>query len=503
MKCAILADLHLPDREDTFKEKLLDLTLASLRNEGVELILGAGDMTGFGTVPAAERLARKLRDTGIAFLLTPGNAEYRSGPETSARIAEILRTGLRKGRFVMLNSALSRLSDEARDTLRTLPEHAVMITHTPPSHWPESDRTLLTEAENRYDLLIAGHVHYDSANGKIRTVRGMDPDKAIGGPPAVVILEDQPDGSFRFSELEIPDFEASDITRWSEAERKVFLDHVGISGMAEPLETLEFAARERIAALELRCNTLATIPEDNLKIALARWRDCGGRILSLHLPDLGWKEDALTGSDTVAQFILAGAALGCTRLTLHVPNMSVNDFADQAIRETVLDHTVQRIAEANGLGMSVGIENMHMRKFEKPDGLRRYGYTVEECRDWLSLLRERLPKPEMTGFHFDIGHARNNPPYSSMEPISTWLAGLGPEMNAMHLHQVEKTPEGGLTNHRPIRTLFGPMISLSSLFLAWKAGQVPHVPMFLEIRSGLGPESYRTLRKLILPSEAF
>ena len=78
MKCAILADLHLPDREDTFKEKLLDLTLVSLRNEGVEMIISAGDMTGFGTVPAAERLARKLRDTGIAFLLTPGNAEYRS-----------------------------------------------------------------------------------------------------------------------------------------------------------------------------------------------------------------------------------------------------------------------------------------------------------------------------------------------------------------------------------------------------------------------------------------
>ena len=327
----------------------------------------------------------------------------------------------------------------------------------------------------------------------------MDPDKAIGGPPAVVILEDSPDGSLRFSELEIPDFEASDITRWPVAERKIFLDHVGISGMTEPLETLDFAAGERIGAVELRCTTLATTPENELKNALARWRGSGGNILSLHLPDLGWKDGALTGSDEVSQFVRAAAELGCTRLTLHVPKMSVNDFADRAVRETVLDHTVQRIAEANGLGMSVGIENMHMRKSEKTDGFRRYGYTVEECRDWLDLLRERLPKPGMTGFHFDIGHARNNPPYSSMEPISTWLAGLGPEMNAMHLHQVEKAPEGGLANHRPLRTLFGPMISLSSLFLAWKAGQVPHVPMFLEIRSGLGPESYRTLRRLILP----
>ena len=499
MKCAILADLHLPDREDTFKEKLLDLTLASLRNEGVGLILGVGDMTGFGTIPAAERLARKLRNTGIDFLLTPGNAEYRSGPETSARIAEILRTDLRKGRFVVLDSALSKLSDEARETLRTLPEHAVLVTHVPPSRWPESDRALLAGAENRYDLLIAGHVHYDSAEGKIRTVRGMDPDKAIGGPPAVVILEELPDGSFRFSELEIPDFEASDITRWPEPERKVFLDHVGISGMTEPLETLDFAARERIRAVELRCSTLEAMPENELKNALARWRDCGGSILSLHLPDLGWKEGKPTGADAVSQFIRSAADLGCTRLTLHVPKMSVNDFSDRAVRETVLGHTVQRIAEANGLGMSVGIENMHMRKFEKPDGARRYGYTVEECRDWLALLRERLPKPEMTGFHFDIGHARNNAPYSSMEPISTWLAGLGPEMNAMHLHQIEKAPEGGFSNHRPIRTLFGPMISLSSLFLAWKAGQMPHVPMFLEIRSGLGPESYRTLRRLILP----
>lgn len=501
MKTAILADLHLPDRTDTLKEKILDASLAAIVAGRVDLILGGGDMTGFGTPAAAERLAGKLRRTGIPFLLTPGNAEYRSGAETAGQIAGILRTDTVRGRFVMLNSALNKLDDEARAQLQKLPGHAVIVTHTPPSYWPESDRALLAEHEADYDLLIAGHVHRDSVNGKVRTVRGMDPDKAIGGPPAVMILEDLPDGGFRFSELEIPGLELADIRRWNEADRRAFFAGIGISGMNIPLETLEFAAKEHISVFELRHSSLDEVGEDALKPALARWREAGGKILSLHLPDLGWKDGALSGSEAAARCIRSAAALGCDRLTLHVPKMSVNDAADPAVREAVLAETARRIDEANAAGMVVGIENMHMRKAEKPDGFRRYGYTCEECRAWIAELRARVSRPEMTGFHFDIGHARNNAPYSSIEPVGTWLADLGPEMNAMHLHQVEKLPAGGFDNHRPLLTLFGPLISLSSLFAAWKTGRVGRIPMILEIRGGLGPESWETLRRLILPEE--
>ena len=402
---------------------------------------------------------------------------------------------------MILNSALNRLDDEARALLRGLPEHAVIVTHTPPSYWPEDDRALLAEQDGRYDLIIAGHVHYDSVSGKVRTVRGMDPDKAIGGAPAVMILEDAADGGLAFSELAIPELDIADITRWNEADRRAFFAGIGISGMHEPLETLDFAARERIAAFELRFTSLAEVGTDVLKPALARWRGCGGRILSLHLPDLGWKDGALSGSEAVADAIRSAADLACDRLTLHVPKMSVNDAADPAVREAVLAETARRISEANEAGLTVGIENMHMRKSEKPDGFRRYGYTCGECRDWIADLRARLARPEMTGFHFDIGHARNNAPYSSIEPVGTWLADLGPEMNAMHLHQVEKQP-GAYANHRPLTTLFGPLISLSSLFAAWKTGKVGRIPMFLEIRDSLGPESWRTLRRLILPEAA-
>ncbi len=235
MKAAIFADLHLPDRTDTFKEKLLDAALSALASQHVDLILGAGDLTGFGTPAAAERLAGKLRNTGIPFLLTPGNAEYRSGPEVSGQVEAILRTETVHGRFAIVNSALNRLDDEARALLRRLPEHAVIVTHTPPSYWPENDRALIAEQESRYDLLIAGHVHYDSVNGKVRTIRGMDPDKAIGGAPAVMILEDAQGGTFRFSELAIPGLDAADITRWNQADRRAFFSGIGISGMHAPL----------------------------------------------------------------------------------------------------------------------------------------------------------------------------------------------------------------------------------------------------------------------------
>jgi hypothetical protein len=54
-----------------------------------------------------------------------------------------------------------------------------------------------------------------------------------------------------------------------------------------------------------------------------------------------------------------------------------------------------------------------------------------------------------------------------------------------------------MANHNPITAPFEPLISLASLFLAWRTGRIGHVPLILEIRHGGGPDSWRTLRNYL------
>ncbi|MBO5959153.1 MAG: metallophosphoesterase, partial [Lentisphaeria bacterium] len=90
MKFIVLADLHLPDRADTVKELVLDWIVDVIKLEQPDYLIGAGDRTASGTVPASVRLVQKLRSTGVPFLLTPGNAELRT-PEAAEEVAAILK----------------------------------------------------------------------------------------------------------------------------------------------------------------------------------------------------------------------------------------------------------------------------------------------------------------------------------------------------------------------------------------------------------------------------
>ena len=52
-----------------------------------------------------------------------------------------------------------------------------------------------------------------------------------------------------------------------------------------------------------------------------------------------------------------------------------------------------------------------------------------------------------------------------------------------------------MENHCPIKDLFGQYISLSSFFMAWRNGQLRHVPMYLEIRVEPSLESWIYINK--------
>lgn len=491
MKFIVLADLHLPDRADTVKELVLNWIADVVKQEQPDYLIGAGDMTASGTIPASERLVRTLKRTGVPFLLTPGNAELRS-PEVAEQVAQILKSIDEKTTpFRMIDTSGGWLMYP--EQLQDLPNGAILVTHSPPVCLPRKDREALETALAQCDLLITGHLHKDEINGKAHIVRGLDPDKAIGGVPALVVFE-QKDGCWSRREIAYTD---ADPGSWTPEERQDFLDHLGLSAMYETMDVLAFATEQKVKCLEIRFQIFEPAALNDLIRAVQKWRAAGGTHLSYHMPDIGWHEGTVSGVENAMKAAEQVLAIGCDRVTLHVPHFSVGTSKDTNIYQSVLQQTAKVAELLVSSGVQVGIENMHMTPKEKPDENRGYGYTTAECLRWINDLRSQVSKPGLVGYHFDIGHARNNAPYSSLEPVSSWLAAMGKDFNGMHLHQIRHNPDGSMENHAPLLQLYQPLISLASLFLAWHNGSIRHSPMFLEIRGGTGPESLLALRRLI------
>ncbi len=483
MKIALLADLHLPDSTGTLKEEILDWALAAARKHEVDRIVCAGDMVS-GT-RSAKRFRAKLEATGIPFLLTPGNAELRNSTERK-QILEILTTPVEDEGLLLLDSSRGRFSDEARRLLAlSAPPGVLGVTHCPPDCCTAEDRALLESAfeSGRLAKLAAGHWHIDRSFETLELLRGLDPDKAVGGPPAFVIFD-------RHGRSEIA-FEDADPRKWPKKARKEWCDYLGCSGMKDPLGVLERARGSGMKAFELRWSD--SIDWKKLGPALDHWRGEGGRYLSLHMPEIGW-DGEITGLTQFRSAAVAAPALGCNHVTIHVPHLTLGDFENGC--DALLDELEPILTEFLDAGIEIGVENLHLTPTETPEE-RRFGYTPEECREWIELLRYRLDCCSRVGFHFDLGHARNNGVYASQYPISSWIAALGDEINGYHLHQVVQRPGEAMRNHMPLTELFGHLISLSSLFLAWERKRVNPAPMFLEIREGDPVESYLKLREAL------
>lgn len=488
MKIALLADLHLPDSERTVKEEVLDWALATAKRLRAERIVGAGDLIATGSAAAAKRLRSKLAATGIPCLLTPGNAEMRS-PVERAKVAELLATPVEDEGLLLLDTSRARLSDAARALLeRPVPAGVLAVTHCPPDTWPEEDRRLLEKAlrSGRVRKLAAGHWHIDGSFEQLELVRGLDPDKAAGGAPALVIF----DGDVREDVV----FDCADPCCWPVEEREAFLGNLGCSGMKDPAGVLERGNAEGMKVFELRFTAPEHLADPALLRGLGQWRANGGEQLSLHLPDLGWRDGEVWGEPELRAAVRIAVELGCTRVTWHVPRVALGEF--EAACDALLEAAALPARRLLDEGIEIGIENLHIAQGENAES-RGFGCTPDECREWIELLRWRLDCCSRVGFHFDLGHARNNGTLANRFTVSDWYAELGDEINGLHLHQVTVRPDGSLCNHMPLTEPFGSLVSLASLFLAWRRGRVNPSPMFLEIREGDPVESMVKLRRAL------
>lgn len=498
---AVLADLHLQDDDDTVKEPILDWMRSEIVARAPDAVAMIGDMTARGTLPAARRLRKFASGLPGKFFFTPGNAELRT-PASAAEVSKCLKTSDGVDGVLLLDSSSGKLSPAARAALARLiaknsARNLLTLTHYPPMNMPVEDRELLTAAGRIgiIGLLVCGHLHRDRklrwSGIRCELVRGLDPDKVIGGPPAIVFFSRRGDGSWIRRDRVFTD---ADPVVWPSEERTALTDLLGISGMSDPLGALEFAIRERVPVFEWRYSCMDTKQTDEFRALLSRWRQSGGKCLSIHFPDIGWENGSVSGLEALRAATETALRIQADRITLHVPRLSVGRFADPATASAIMDAAAQVLKPLSAAGIAIGVENLHMRPGEKDDPDRGFGYTPDEVLSFADMLSERGVG---AGIHLDLGHARNNAPFNNVFPLSSWLARCGSRINGCHLHQVTSDGNGKMANHQALTEPFGRLVSLASLFMAWRYGQIPHVPLILEIRNERGPESLMCLRQYV------
>ncbi len=487
---AVLADLHLPEMADTAQEACLDWALRELCRLRPDVIVVAGDITASGSAAAAGRLRHKLAATGLCFRITPGNSDLRC-EATAAAVREVLATATHLETPVclltLLDTSEGRLGPEQRLLWEAATQQAgrrplVVVTHMPPASLDAASRDWLVArlAQQPGLLFIAAHTHRDQSldlgAARARVLRGMDPDKAIGGPPAIGVFEL---GGSGWHEREIV-FPGGTPETWGPDERAVFRDLLGMSCSDDSVGGLALAAEAGLACVELRAGSVTE--ETELAKPLAQWRSAGGRYLSWHMPNLRWDQDAqtVTGQRKWQRALGLIACHGADALTVHVPRVAVGLLQPGSTAWCRLaDAVCDLVAPLAAAGTTIGVENLHMTAREASDEQRGFGYLPAECLAWVGELRARLGAATV-GLLLDIGHARNNGPYATEYTLGVWYALTGHEIVGYHLHQVVPTAEG-MRNHQPIRELYGPLVSYSSFLWAWHSGQLNHAPMYLEI----------------------
>ena len=481
MKIAVFADLHLTDNFGTVKDEVLEWALTEVRRQQADMLCLIGDLTAQGTTRQADRILDRIGKSGLPWCSTPGNAELRAGVAATEKRFDV--PAPKTAGIVSVNTARNEPDPDELAKLAALPDGAcfLLTTHNPVRNWSEAARTAVRKAEQRRAVtaVIAGHSHHDEPG----ILRGLDPDKASGGPPMFSILSRE-QGEWIRGDVVMP---GVDPAEWEEAARAELRSMFGISAKSNPLDGLEFAFRNRIPHLELR---FPLSDPESLTAPLARWRKNGGRTLSLQLPSLTPRDDG----GELRQAAECAVRLHCERVTLQVPKVTAAKYP--AEREHLLDRFAKDLEPVLKNKLTIGIENLHTHPEARTDDRRNFGCTIEECRTWIELLRERFA-PAKIGFHMDLGHARNNAPFSGRENLSDYYCELGHLVNGWHFHQVVQSKDGFL-NHQKLTGFYDKLISLGGWFMAWRRGQLAPAPVFLEVRDmEENKESYLRLMELL------
>lgn len=464
MKVCFLCDLHLPTNKEVLQYTVLDWAIEDIKNTKPDCIIFAGDVACDGDKDVYLWFLEKMQSLGIPYIYIPGNSDLRN-PDYNEEIAKMAS----KAKNVVNDTVIFALNDCDRQISKTQLEQLkndkadIVFFHHPIKDLYDYSREFLTEyvKENPETMFFYAHCHVFEKEDNLVSLPALDPDKNISSPPSLLYYDTVT------REITTTAFPCS--------MPKDLPERFGVS-CYDPLVHIDFCTENKLASLELRPSVINT-PTEKIVELIDKWRAAGGKDLSVHLPDVVYKDGAVVPDPNLDTLLDLAAKIKANRFTQHVPMVKVSVVnSDPKALENIANYLALKL-DALPLDVVIGVENMHTVDGERGGGDRRYGYIPEECLEFMQILDKA--SRHKVGINFDIGHARNNAPFSQTYQISAWLQMVGKHIVGYHLHQV--VYDGNFHNHCAITEPYGCLISFASFFYCYQNSIINKAPVIFEI----------------------
>ena len=475
MKIGFICDMHLPDDILSPQYAFFKHAAEEMKQDKVDVAVCLGDITSYGELKALDNYFNKMKGMEHCFVI--GNSDVRDVLTRPLIIEKAAGFEIHIGNRKMLgiNTPFAKVDEGDRARIRALSDGDILVMHHGLHRLDDESRSFIENSVKEKNITIVhahSHMRFDYECGKSRVIglRALDPDKSIGDYPCVTYF-DISDSDIKFEEKLIA------------LDKKNILNAKEYFGMScvDNHKDVKYAAENNIKYIELRCNGADWYPDMSLLPLLDEWRKKTNGYLSVHMPNVYWREDGLHGKENWYKAVDYAKTVKANGLTIHPPRVK-KTYMTKCSEVWNLFLNLYTYAVSNmGENVKIGIENLHMVHGEDDDDKRAFGYNPQEVLSWIDAINDALGKKDRVGHLLDVGHARNNGPISQMFPISRWYRIMGNKTVAYHIHQVVPK-EDRLSNHQPIEDWFGPTISYVSFFYAWGEKILNHVPIFLEVK---------------------
>lgn len=475
MKIALICDMHMPENKNSIQWNFFRKSVEKIKKDGIDTVVCLGDITAFGEYNAFEEYLKKMENFNHYYVL--GNSDVRD--KNTQPLFEKKSKGFEfkcadtniKG----ISTPYAKIDKDDMDEICAMSDGDVLfLHHSIPALCEESRNFIEKTAEEKALTIIHAHSHkwldYNIGKSRVICLRAIDPDKSIGDYPCITYFDTQTK-EFTETVFENLDDSALDARRY-----------FGIS-CVDNFADVNYALENNVYGVELRCNGRGWEPDLSLIPLIEKWRKKTNGYLSVHMPNLKWKDGAMEGVEQWYKAIEYAKAVNTDGMTIHPPRVKSNEF--EAAHDEFLK-LYKYAVESMDERVNIGIENLHMASGETNNEERCFGYIPKEVSLWIDEINQAIGKENRVRHTLDVGHARNNGVFAQIYPISRWYEIMGNRTVAYHIHQVIRG-ENGLKNHTAIEGWFGPMISYASYFYAWKHNLINHVPIFLEVK---GWENY-------------
>ena len=475
---AVIADTHLPSIEGTAQYASFEWAINNINEKKPSFAVVAGDLTAAGDISSFDAFSERIKNLNVPCHIVLGNADMRT--PANIEYARKLRTGYTietsDRKVVCLNTPDARIEADDRATMDECGDCDILIMHHSLEGLDEDSRAFITAwAEKRHGVIIHAHSHrnrdYFIENTHVFGIRCLDPDKSVEKEPCLSYFTVS-DNDVILNEV-LFDFPCDNL--------KDFREKIGISCF-DIYNDIDFATENNVKNIEIRKFDGSDEELEFLIEKVSQWRENGGQIVSVHMPNLRWNGEGMDGLELWEKAIRIVKEVGAETVTIHPPRaVRIGDMSKGSTRWNYLvDYFFDRISELPE-STKAGIENIHAGAKEKDDDERFFGFTPPEILGFVDSLNEKFGF-ERVGVVFDIGHARNNGPHGVRNTIGVWEKSVGSRTTAYHIHQVSRK-EDKMANHTAIENWGGaPYICFTTFLWSWQTGVINHKPMFMEMR---------------------